>query len=103
MKSNLNCLATNCAYNNCGYCYASYIKIDGLDATNNSETNCDTFKQKSSVNNITSSFSENNITNSQGISCSAKNCTYNLYGACNATHVLINKELNKCDTFRVKN
>lgn len=103
MKSNLNCLDTNCCYNNCGYCYASYIKINGIDATNDTETNCDTFKSKESSTVLTSSLSDNNITNTQNISCSAKNCTYNLFGACNATHVLINKQSNKCDSFRIKN
>lgn len=100
MKSNLNCLSSNCRYNDSGYCYANYIKIDGYDATDSSETTCDTFIEKSS--NLTSSLKENNITTSQNITCSVKNCTYNLYGTCNSIHVLIDKSLNKCDSFRLK-
>ena len=46
--------------------------------------------------------SDGNLTNTQNISCSAKNCTYNIYGACNANHVLINLKNAVCDTFRIK-
>ncbi|MGN1032655.1 MAG: DUF1540 domain-containing protein [Intestinibacter sp.] len=100
MKSNLNCLVSDCAYNNQGYCYASYIKINGYDATDFNETNCDTYNK--SYSKSTSSISDTFITNSQSISCSAKNCTYNLYGGCNATHVLITQKNGKCDTFKIK-
>ena len=100
MKSNLNCLVSNCAYNNQGYYYASYIKINGYDATNFNETNCDTFKEAHFKS--TSSLDDINITNSQNIRCCAKNCTYNLYGGCNATHVLITEKTGKCDTFKIK-
>ena len=100
MKTNLHCLASSCSYNDSGYCYAAYIKIDGHDATESSETNCDTFREKSHT--LTASLKENNITTSQNITCSAKNCTYNLYGLCNASHVFINKKSNKCDSFRLK-
>ena len=101
MKSNLNCLVSNCTYNDKGYCYASYIKINGLGATNSKQTFCDTYRE-GSLKSITSA-SDINLTNSQDIICSAKNCTYNICGGCCAGHVLINRNSNECDTFRIKN
>ena len=92
IKSNLNCIVSSCAYNNDGYCYASHIKINGYDET----------YVKGSFESL-SSKSDEVITNSQNISCSAKNCTYNFYGGCNADHVLISTRDSKCDTFRIKN
>ena len=86
MKSNLNCIVSSCAYNH---------------ATDFKDTNCDTYV-KGSFESL-SSKQDDSITNSQNISCSAKNCTYNFYGGCNAAHVLISKENGNCDTFRVKN
>ena len=101
MKSNLNCIVSSCAYNHDGYCYASHIKVSGYDATDFKDTNCDTYV-KGSFESLSSKH-DDSITNSQNISCSAKNCTYNFYGGCNAAHVLISKENGNCDTFRVKN
>ena len=96
MNSNLNCLVSNCAYNKTGYCYASHIKVEGFEATVTPETYCEgSFESLSSK-------SDEVITNSQNISCSAKNCTYNIQGACNASHVLINMKNAVCDTFRLK-
>ena len=74
IKSNLNCIVSSCAYNNDGYCYASHIKINGYDAINSKDTNCETYV-KGSFESL-SSKSDEVITNSQNISCSAKNCTY---------------------------
>ena len=101
IKSNLNCIVSSCAYNNDGYCYASHIKINGYDAINSKDKNCETYV-KGSFESL-SSKSDEVITNSQNISCSAKNCTYNFYGGCNADHVLISTRDSKCDTFRIKN
>ena len=75
IKSNLNCIVSSCAYNNDGYCYAYHIKINGYDAINSKDTNCETYV-KGSFESL-SSKSDEVITNSQNISCSAKNCTYN--------------------------
>ena len=96
MNSNLNCLVTNCAYNKSGYCHASHIKIEGYDATVTPETYCESFISKSESN-LSSNIS-NNLTTTQNISCNAKNCTYNLQGSCNASHVLINLKTAVCDT-----
>lgn len=101
MNSNLNCLVSNCAYNKTGYCYASHIKVEGFEATVTPETYCESFINKAEAN-FTSSVSDSTLTNSQNISCSAKNCTYNIQGACNAHHVLINMKNAVCDTFRLK-
>ncbi len=101
MDSNLNCLVSNCSYNKIGYCYASHIKIEGFEATVTPETYCESFIDKSNTN-FTNVASSDNLTNTQNISCSAKNCTYNIQGACNANHVLINLKNAVCDTFRIK-
>ena len=101
MNSNLNCLVSNCAYNKTGYCYASHIKIEGFEATVTPETYCESFISRSEAN-FTSNVSDSDLTNTQDISCSAKNCTYNIHGACNASHVLINLKNAVCDTFRLK-
>lgn len=101
IKSNLNCIVSSCIYNNDGYCYASNIKINGYDAINSKDTNCDTYANGSFES--LSSKKDDNITNSQNINCSAKNCTYNFYGGCNASHVLITTKDSICDTFRIKN
>ena len=101
IKSNMNCIVSSCAYNKDGYCYAAQIKINGYDAINSKDTNCDTYV-KGSFESL-SSKSDESITNSQNISCSAKNCTYNFYGGCNADHVLISTKDSICDTFRIKN
>lgn len=101
MKSNLNCLVSRCSYNQGGYCYASHIMVNGPDATNANETNCDTYIENYSKS--VTALTDMNITNTQNISCLAKNCTYNICGGCSATHVLISRESSKCDTFRVKN
>lgn len=100
IKSNLNCIVSSCAYNNDGYCYASHIKINGYDAINSKDTIAELRKRLFEP---LSSKSDEVITNSQNISCSAKNCTYNFYGGCNAAHVLINTRDSICDTFRIKN
>ena len=100
MDSNLNCLVSNCAYNKTGYCHASHIKIEGFEATVTPETYCESFIDKSEAN-FTSDVSNDSLTTTQNISCSAKNCTYNIQGACNANHVLINLKSAVCDTFRM--
>ena len=100
MNSNLNCLVSNCTYNKTGYCYASHIKIEGFEATVTPETYCESFLSKESIN-LTNTASPEMLTNTQNISCSAKNCTYNIHGACNANHVLINLKTAVCDTFRM--
>ena len=100
MESNLNCQAYNCAYNKNNYCYASHIKVEGYEAAITPETYCDSFKNKSSFS--FSNFSgDTNLTTTQNISCSAKNCTYNIHGACNAKHLDINFENATCETFRL--
>lgn len=101
MNSNLNCLVSNCAYNKTGYCYASHIKIEGFEATVTPETYCESFISKAEAN-FTSNVSDSTLTHTQNISCSAKNCTYNVQGACNANHVLVNMRNAVCDTFRLK-
>ena len=101
IKSNLNCIVSNCIYNHDGYCYASHIKINGYDAVNSKDTNCDTYVNGSFES--LSSKSDSFITNSQNINCTVKNCTYNFYGGCNASHVLISTKDNICDTFKIKN
>ena len=101
MDSNLNCLVSNCAYNKTGYCHASHIKIEGFEATVTPETYCESFIDKSEAN-FTSDVSNDSLTTTQNISCNAKNCTYNLQGSCNASHVLINLKTAVCDTFRIK-
>ena len=101
MNSNLNCLVTNCAYNKSGYCYASHIKIEGFDATVNPDTSCESYIDKKYAG-FTNTVSQETITTTQNISCNSKNCTYNIQGACNANHVLINQKSALCDTFRLK-
>lgn len=100
MQSNLNCLANNCAFNKSGACYAAHIKVEGFDASITPETYCDTFRNSSAFS-VSNYSGETIITNTQDISCSAKNCTYNVHGACNATHVDINFENASCETFKV--
>lgn len=100
MESNLNCLASNCIYNENGYCFASYININGLDATFNDETNCDTYLN--STQRLTA-MEKQIITTTQNINCNAKNCTYNIFGSCNCSHVIISRDDMKCENFRVKN
>lgn len=100
MNSNLNCQAYNCAYNKNCNCFASHIKVEGYEAAVTPETYCDSFKDKSSF--TFSNYSEkSNLTSTQDISCSATNCTYNINGACNASHVDINFENASCETFRL--
>ena len=102
MNSNLNCQAYNCTFNKNNQCYASHIKVEGFEAAVTPETYCDSFKNKSSYS--FSNYSDDaNLTNTQNISCSAVNCTYNLNGACNANHVDINFENASCETFRLSN
>ena len=101
MDSNLNCLVSSCAYNKTGYCHASHIKIEGYEATVTPETYCESFINKAEAN-FTSDVSNDSLTTTQNISCAAKNCTYNIQGACNASHVLINLKNAVCDTFRMK-
>lgn len=101
MDSNLNCLVTNCAYNKSGYCFASHIKVEGFEATVTPETYCESYIDKKHSN-FTSDVTDGNLTNTQNISCSAKNCTYNIQGACNANHVLIHLRNAVCETFRLK-
>lgn len=98
MGSNLHCLATNCAFNKTGSCYASQIKVEGFDASVTPETFCDTFRDKDNFN-MTNYHGDESLTNTQNISCTAKNCTYNCYGSCNASHVDINFENSSCETF----
>lgn len=99
MQSNLNCQANNCAFNKSGNCYAAHIKVEGFEASITPETYCDTFRNNSAFS-ISNYSGETIITNTQDISCSAKNCTYNVHGACNATHVDINFENASCETFK---
>ena len=100
MDSNLNCLVTNCAYNKSGYCFASHIKVEGFEATVTPETYCESYIDKKHSN-FTSDVTDGNLTNTQNISCSAKNCTYNIQGSCNANHVLIHLRNAVCETFRL--
>lgn len=99
MESNLNCLANNCAFNKSGSCYAAHIKIEGFDAAITPETYCDTFRNDSSFS-MSNYAGKTTLTNSQNISCSANNCTYNTSGGCNASHVDINFENSSCETFQ---
>ena len=101
MNSNLHCFATNCAFNKTGGCYASQIKVEGFDAAVTPETYCDTFRDKDNYN-FTNSSDNLSLTNTQNISCSANTCTYNVYGACNASHVEINFKNSSCETFVIK-
>ena len=98
MGSNLHCSATNCAFNKTGGCYASQIKVEGYDAAITPETYCDTFRDKDNFN-MTNYHGNTSLTSTQNISCSANKCTYNIYGACNASHVDINFENSSCETF----
>ena len=100
MNSNLNCQAHNCAYNKSNNCYASYIKVEGFDATVTPETYCESFRHKGDYN-LSNDVSEESLTNTQNISCTAKNCSYNRQGACNASHVDINYQNTNCETFRL--
>ncbi|MBO3446312.1 MULTISPECIES: DUF1540 domain-containing protein [Clostridia] len=101
MDTNLNCMAHNCAFNKSGDCYASHIKIEGFDAAITPETYCDTFKNGSYFN-LSNYSGETSLTSTQDISCSAVNCTYNINGGCNASHVDINFENSSCETFIAK-
>ena len=78
MGSNLHCSATNCAFNK-----------------------TDTFRDKDNFN-MTNYHGDTGLTSTQNISCSANKCTYNIYGACNASHVDINFENSSCETFVAK-
>ncbi len=101
MDTNLNCLAYNCSFNKSGNCYASHIKVEGYDANITPETYCDTFRNSSAFS-LSNYAGETSLTSTQDISCSAKNCTYNVHGACNANHVDINFENSSCETFVMK-
>ncbi len=101
MGSNLHCSATNCAFNNTGSCYASQIKVEGFDAAITPETYCDTFRDRTNFN-LSNYHGDTGLASTQNISCSADHCTYNRYGACNASHVDINFENNTCETFTSK-
>lgn len=98
MESNLHCSATDCAFNKTGSCYASQIKVEGFDAVVTPETFCDTYRDKSSLN-LSNYNGETELTSTQNISCTAKNCRYNTFGSCNASHVDINFENSSCETF----
>ena len=98
MKSNLHCMATNCSFNNSGSCYASHIKVEGIDASVTPETYCDTFKNNTSFN-LSNYSGDISLTSTQNISCSANNCTYNFNGGCNASNVDINFNNASCETF----
>ena len=98
MKSNLHCMATNCSFNNSGSCYASHIKVEGFGASITPETYCDTFKNNTSFN-LSNYSGDISLTNTQNISCSANNCTYNFNGGCNASNVDINFSNASCETF----
>lgn len=101
MKSNLHCMATNCSFNNSGSCYASHIKVEGFDASVTPETYCDTFKNNTAFN-LSNYSGDISLTNTQNISCSANNCTYNFNGGCNASHVDINFSNASCETFVIR-
>lgn len=98
MDTNLNCLAHNCSFNKSGNCYASHIKVEGYDAHITPETYCDTFRNSSAFS-LSNYTGETSLTSTQDISCSAINCTYNIHGGCNASHVDINFENSSCETF----
>ena len=51
---------------------------------------------------MTNYHGNTSLTSTQNISCSANKCTYNIYGACNASHVDINFENSSCETFVAK-
>jgi len=100
MNSNLNCQAHNCAFNKNSICYASHIKVEGFEAAVTPETYCESFKHKGDYN-LSSNVGEEDITTTQNISCTAKNCSYNIHGACNASHVDINFQNANCETFKL--
>ena len=100
MNSNLNCQAHNCAFNKNSICYASHIKVKGFEAAVTPETYCESFKHKGDYN-LSSNVGEEDITTTQNISCTAKNCSYNIHGACNASHVDINFQNANCETFKL--
>ncbi|SCH60965.1 DUF1540 domain-containing protein [Romboutsia sp. 1001713B170207_170306_H8] len=101
MDSNLNCQAYNCTFNKNNNCHASHIKVEGFDATITPETYCNSFKDKNTYNFSNYSTDTTNLTNTQNISCSASNCTYNVSGSCNASHVDISFENASCETFKM--
>ena len=101
MNSNLHCSATDCAFNQTGNCYASKIKVEGYGATITPETYCDTFRDKDNFN-MSNYHGDSELTTTQNISCSADNCTYNEYGACNASYVDINFENSSRETFIIR-
>lgn len=101
MDTNLNCMSHNCAFNKSGDCYASHIKIEGLDAAITPETYCDTFKNGLYFN-LSNYSGETSLTSTQDIYCSATNCTYNISGSCSASNVDINFENSSCETFIAK-
>ena len=98
MGSNLHCSATDCAFNKTGSCYASQIKVEGFDAKITPETYCDTYREGNSFN-MSNYHGETELASTQNISCTAKNCRYNTNGSCNASHVDINFENSRCETF----
>lgn len=118
MTSNLDCSAVNCMHNAEGVCVASVINVTGENASTSSETQCDTFVDRTEAmgtSNFTNLnlggelrqlFANGPVSMSPKISCEAEGCTYNESRKCTADSVKVKgdgantSDGTRCETFR---
>ena len=115
----LSCSALNCVNNMSGTCTASMIGISGKTAYSKSETQCETFSQRTLGSAIKNAFNTNylgvtaqafNYQHEIGhtIRCNAVNCTYNIGNTCTSTDIqiygpeAIDAKGTDCETFYKK-
>lgn len=97
MKKNhmVKCTATQCKYNDSNYCTSHKINVKGNDATESTETLCDTFTSKSNV--LTNALSSIDCSGETKINCIAKNCVYNENEECTLNNINVNCTCDSCN------
>lgn len=101
MKStSVTCKATNCVHNKKCDCMAGAITVKGINATDMSETICNTFVEEGGyAYDHLSSCHDHSKTVPEKIKCSAGKCKYNENGSCKAEDVQIMAARAACGTF----
>lgn len=104
----LKCSATKCMYNENELCSRGDIEITGENARHADETNCGSFRDRSSSGSMMNSEAQHCGCEKINIDCKAHECTYNDNCKCTASAINVSgcsaSECNetKCDTFSCK-
>ncbi len=80
----LDCSVTGCAYNEDRCCKKENIKVIGLEARENSETSCSSFKELGCG--CGSNMAKRNA-KEVDVSCEATHCKFNSNEKCHAEHI----------------